>query len=109
MGFSMALANVSPMVRLGGSSNLLSAAVSWLTDIIEILVGSIVPFAKGIGDGLSQLVQSLFLQTTGTGADAVTTLSIFGTVVIVFAGISLAIGLSRWVLNFITSLGARNR
>lgn len=89
--------------------NAVSAAVTWLTEIIEILVGSIVPFAQGIGDGLSQLVQSLFLQTTGSGADAVTTLSVFGTVVIVFAGISLAIGLSRWVLNFITSLGSRNR
>lgn len=109
MSISVALLSAMRTFNVGRSSNLYAAAVSWLTDIIEILVGSIVPFAKGIGDGLSQLVQSLFLQTTGTGSDTVTTLSVFGTVVIVFAGISLAIGLSRWVLNFITSLGARNR
>lgn len=77
--------------------------------IIEILVSALKPFATGIGEGLSALAQSIFLQTTGTGQDAVTTLSVFGTLIIVFAAISLAIGLSRWVLNFVSSLGNRNR
>ena len=45
----------------------------------------------------------------GEGAQAVTSLSTFGVLVVVFAGISLAIGLSRWVVNFVASLGARNR
>lgn len=77
--------------------------------IIEILVGGISGVATGIGQGLSTLAQSVFLQTTGEGAQAVTTLSTFGVLVVVFAGISLAIGLSRWVVNFVASLGARNR
>ena len=77
--------------------------------IIEILVGGISGVATGIGQGLSTLAQSVFLQTTGTGESATTTLSTFGVLVVVFAGISLAIGLSRWVVNFIASLGARNR
>ena len=77
--------------------------------IIEILVGGISGVATGIGQGLSTLAQSVFLQTTGEGASAVTSLSIFGVLVVVFAGISLAIGLSRWVVNFVASLGARNR
>ena len=77
--------------------------------IIEILVGGISGVATGIGQGLSTLAQSVFLQTTGEGAQAATTLSTFGVLVVVFAGISLAIGLSRWVVNFIASLGARNR
>ena len=77
--------------------------------IIEILVGGISGVATGIGQGLSTLAQSVFLQTTGEGASAATSLSTFGVLVVVFAGISLAIGLSRWVVNFIASLGARNR
>lgn len=77
--------------------------------IIEILVGGISGVATGIGQGLSTLAQSVFLQTTGTGESATTSLSIFGVLVVVFAGISLAIGLSRWVVNFVASLGARDR
>ena len=77
--------------------------------IIEILVGGISGVATGIGQGLSTLAQSVFLQTTGSGETAVTSLSTFGVLVVVFAGISLAIGLSRWVVNFVASLGARNR
>lgn len=77
--------------------------------IIEILVGGISGVATGIGQGLSTLAQSVFLQTTGTGESATTGLSVFGVLVVVFAGISLAIGLSRWVVNFVASLGARDR
>ncbi len=77
--------------------------------VIEILVGGITGVAQGIGSGLSTLAQSIFLQTTGSGDSATTSLSTFGVLVVVFAGISLAIGLSRWVVNFVASLGARNR
>lgn len=80
-----------------------------MQSIIEILVGGITQVAQGIGSGLSTLAQSVFLQTTGTGESATTTLSTFGVLIVVFAGISLAIGLSRWVVNFVASLGARNR
>lgn len=72
-----------------------------LNEIVGILVGGITGIAQGVGSGLSALVTSIFM--TGTGETAA--LSVFGTVVIVFAGISLAIGLCRWVVNFITSLG----
>ena len=80
-----------------------------MQSIIEILVGGITQVAQGIGSGLSTLAQSVFLQTTGTGETATTSLSTFGVLIVVFAGISLAIGLSRWVVNFVASLGARNR
>lgn len=85
------------------------SGVQIMQAIIEILVGGISGVATGIGQGLSTLAQSVFLQTTGSGDTAVTSLSVFGVLVIVFAGISLAIGLSRWVVNFVASLGARNR
>lgn len=80
-----------------------------MQSIIEILVGGITQVAQGIGSGLSTLAQSVFLQTTGSGESATTSLSTFGVLIVVFAGISLAIGLSRWVVNFVASLGSRNR
>lgn len=78
---------------------------SIVTTIVEILVSGITTVAQGIGSGLSTLAQSIFL--TGTGESQ--TLSTFGILIVVFAGISLAIGLCRWVVNFVTSLGQRNR
>lgn len=85
------------------------SGVQIMQAIIEILVGGISGVATGIGQGLSTLAQSVFLQTTGSGESATTSLSVFGVLVVVFAGISLAIGLSRWVVNFVASLGARDR
>lgn len=73
-----------------------------LTEIIELLTAGISGIASGIGNGLMQLVGNIFLDTTGD----TTKLSVFGGVIVVFAGVSLAIGLSRWVVNWVTSLGA---
>lgn len=75
-----------------------------LTQIIQILVGGLSEMATGLGSGLNAFVTNLFISGTGETQ----TLSTFGTVTIVFAGVGLAIGLSRWVVNFITSLGSRN-
>ena len=76
-----------------------------MTEIIQLLVGGITGVATGIGGGLSTLAQNIFLDVSGDTK----TLSVFGALIVIFAGISLAIGLSRWVVNFVTSLGARNR
>lgn len=78
---------------------------SLLTEIISLLVGGITGVAEGIGAGLSELAQNIFMVTGEGGAQ---TLSVFGALIVIFAGISLAIGLGRWVVNFVTSLGARN-
>ena len=83
-------------------------ALLLMSDIIKILVGAIKEYATGIGQGLSALVQSVFLVTSGDGASATTTLSVFGIVILIFAGVSLAVGLSRWAVNFLTSLGSHN-
>lgn len=74
-----------------------------LNQIIEVLVAGITGIATGIGSGLTTLAQSIFLGSEPG------TLSVFGGLVVVFAGISLAIGLCRWVVDWITSLGSRNR
>lgn len=75
-----------------------------LQEIVSLLTSGITQMAQGIGAGLSELVEAIFVETTGDAQ----TLSVFGGVVVVFAGISLAIGLCRWVTGFITSLGARD-
>lgn len=74
-----------------------------LNQIIQILIAGITGIAQGIGSGLTTLAQSIFL-----GSEA-GSLSVFGGLVVVFAGISLAIGLCRWVVDWIASLGSRNR
>lgn len=74
-----------------------------LNQIIDILIAGITGIASGVGSGLTTLAQSIFLGSEPGS------LSVFGGLVVVFAGISLAIGLCRWVVGWITSLGARNR
>ena len=76
-----------------------------LTEIIKILTGGLVQMACGLGEGLNSLVTNIFVNGEGDSQK----LSVFGTVVVVFAGVSLSISLSRWVVNFVASLGARNR
>jgi hypothetical protein len=75
-----------------------------LQEIISILTGGITGIASGIGGGLSELVQNIFIDGTGDTKK----LSIFGGLVVVFAAVSLAIGLSRWIVSWVTSLGANH-
>ena len=74
--------------------------------------GNITGVAEGVGIGLSQLAQAIFMKATvseNTVTYSTTELSTFGELIVAFAGIGLALGLCRWVVNFVTSLGARNR
>lgn len=75
-----------------------------LGQIVEILVGGLTGMASGIGSGLNAMVQDLFITTT----EGVSSLSTFGIVVCIFAGVSLAVGLTTLVTKWIMSLGARN-
>ncbi len=75
-----------------------------MTEIISILVSGISGIAGGIGSGLTELVQQIFLTGAGTDGDPYK-LSIFGGVICIFAGISLAVGLSRMVVQWVQSLG----
>lgn len=72
-----------------------------LQEIITLLVSGISQMATGIGTGLNALVNAIFLDTSGSAP----VLSTFGGLIVVFAGIALAIGLSRFVVNWVTSLG----
>lgn len=77
---------------------------SIVTEIISILTSGITGIAQGIGQGLQTLASSVFLTTGESG----TTLSTFGVLIVVFAGIGLAIGLCRLVVHWLSTLGASN-
>ena len=72
-----------------------------LQEIITLLTSGLTQVAESVGAGLSELVEGIFLDTSGTTP----TLSTFGGVIIIFAGIALALGLCRWVTSWIASLG----
>jgi len=76
-----------------------------LQEIVSILVGGIQGVAQGVGQGMQTLMTSIFLTGQGTEASPYA-LSVFGGVIIIFAGIALAIGLCRWAMNFVTGLKA---
>ena len=76
-----------------------------LTEIISLLTGGISGVATGIGGGLQTLATSIFIDNSGSTP----VLSVFGSLVVIFAGVALALALCRWVVNFVTSLGQRNR
>lgn len=80
-----------------------------VTEIISILTSGISGIATGVGGGLSTLAKGIFFETTTAGDTSTTGLSVLGVCIITFAAISLGLALCRWVLNFFTSLGARNR
>lgn len=69
-----------------------------LQEIIELLVSGFESFASGIGGGLSYLVKSIFL-------NAENHLSEFGGLIVIFGAISITIGLSYYVVNWLTSWG----
>lgn len=73
-----------------------------IKEIVGNLTGALTDFAKGFGSGLVSMVNSIFMTADGK-------LNTFGVLITIFAGVSLAFGLSRWVLNWVGSLGSRNR
>lgn len=85
------------------------ATTDLIQAIVDALGGSIVEIAQKLGEGISAIVTNLVYVTTGTGSDAVTTLSPFAILALCLMGISLGFSLFRWGLNFFTSLGRRNR
>ena len=72
-----------------------------LTEIINLLTAGISGMASGIGSGLQSLVSNIFLDTTGSNP----VLSTFGGVIVIFGAVALAIGLSRFIVNWLTSWG----
>ena len=78
-----------------------------LTEIMGYLVGGIKDLGTGIADGVSSFAKALFLDVTTTsgGTETINGLSTFGILVCVFAGIGLAVGLTRLVFGAALGLG----
>lgn len=77
--------------------------VALLTQLIEILVTGIEGMATGIGGGLNSLVTNIFTVANGD----TTTLSMVAGATAIFGGVALCVGLSKKVVGWIMSLGAR--
>lgn len=77
-----------------------------LQEIVTLIVGGLNQFAVGFGQGITSLVSAIMIDPTSTDTKK---LSITGGVIVIFAGVSLCFTLSRWVMNLVSSLGARNR
>lgn len=76
-----------------------------VVQMVQILVAGLTEMSTGIGGGLNDLVQSVFLVSSGTGEAVTWKLSTFGQVILAFGGIALAIGLSKFIVNWVTSWG----
>lgn len=77
------------------------SGVSIVTAMVEILVAAFTGIGTAMGTALNNFATAIFITETA--------ISVFGSFIMAFAAIALALGLFRWVLNFLTSLGARNR
>lgn len=75
-----------------------------VTEMISILTSGISSLASGIGSGINTMVSSLFIDTTGNTQ----TLSVAGGIIMAFAAIALAVGLTTFCVKWLMSLGARN-
>lgn len=66
--------------------------VAVLQEFITILVGGLQSIGTAIGGALSNMAEKMFLVSTTTDGVTTYTLSVFGGVLAIFAGISLAVG-----------------
>ena len=76
-----------------------------VTEIVEILVAGISELGSGIGSGITNFVQSLAFVTVGEGTSATTSISPYFVLVLVFAGVALAVGLTTRIFTWLSSLG----
>ena len=72
-----------------------------VSEIVSILTAGIAGMAQGIGAGVNTFATSLAF--TGTGNDQ--TLSIYFVLVLVFAGVALAVGITTRIFSWLSSLG----
>lgn len=72
-----------------------------VSEIVNILVAGLTQLGTGIGSGIANFAQALAF--TGTGEHQ--TLSVYFVLVIVFAGVALAIGLTTRIFQWLSSLG----
>lgn len=76
-----------------------------LTEIVSLLTGAITAMGDAIGSGLSSIAKAVFITETTSGGTTTQSLSVFGSLIVIFAGIALACGLVRLVAHWLGTLG----
>lgn len=79
--------------------------IAIVEQIVGILVAGLTNLGTGLGQGIMNFVNSLAFTTTGEGSSAVTQLSVYFVLVVAFAGVALAIGLTTKIFNWLSNLG----
>lgn len=72
-----------------------------LTEILQLMTSGIITLGEGIGAGMNSTVLSAFIDQTGDTMK----LTVLGGLVAIFAGIGLAVGLTKLIFHFFTSFG----
>lgn len=80
----------------------ISAIVS---QVVTGLTSGIVAYGQAIGSGISNIVSSMMFTTTGEGSSAVTSLSPYFIMVLVFASIAIVTGLTTLIFTWLGNLG----
>lgn len=75
--------------------------MTWLTSMVNAVVNAFNGFVTGVGSGVADFFQSIFLTNTGTAQAPVYELSTFATVSLVMLGISLAIGVTTLIVHWV--------
>lgn len=75
-----------------------------LQNIISLMVGGIVGLAEGIGKGIVACVKYMFFEVV---EGSITGLNPFGMIIIIFAGIALAIAITTKIYMLLASLGGK--
>lgn len=94
-------ANVKQAIEADISANSSPNYQNILVESLELLTGGLTTIAAALGSGMAAYVEGLLISGTSMSA--------FASVIFLFCGIALAFALGRWVVNFIGSLGKRNR
>lgn len=76
-----------------------------ISEMAQSLVSAIASLGQGIATGIGSTLQALFIETTGTGENAVSHLSTTGSIIVAFGAIALGLGIARLCVGFIFGLG----
>lgn len=80
-------------------------ATDIVSEIVQILVAGLTELGTGIGNGVANFAKALAFETVGEGSSATTQLSTYFVLILVFAGVALAIGLTTKIFNWLQNLG----
>ena len=79
-----------------------------IQEILGMLGEGVSTLGTNIATGVGDTAKALFVVETTTSSGTTYNLSVFGTIIVVFAGVAIAIGLTKLVMHFVMSLGGKS-